>query len=88
MMTHTLMEMWKNPVFQCLWRHIINLPVRCYDAPQGCIGLRFVRRLTEESKVLRTRGWKSERPLVFSAVTLPVMDYVLSSKDIYVRIDQ
>ena len=29
-------------VWQCCWHHIGNLPMRCYHAPQGRVGSRFV----------------------------------------------
>ena len=56
--------------------------MRWYDGPLGHIGRRFVTRLTEGLKLVRTIGCKYERALVFVGVILPTRDNDWSSNDI------
>ena len=44
--------------------------------------------LTAELKGVRTRGWNSEIPFVFSAVIVPMKERCRSSKDIHTRIER
>ena len=46
-----------------------------------------MQRLMVELKGVRTRGWNSERSLVFAAAVLPITENIRSSKGIRMRIE-
>ena len=52
---------------------------RCYDAPSGRVGRRFVRTLGEELRGVRDRRWNLERLIFFQTVILQRSRHVTAS---------
>ena len=59
-----------SDVRQMRWRLLVIQPGSRYRAPQGAVGRRFVKYLTEELRGARYRRWNMERPMVFMGVIL------------------
>ena len=75
-----------------LWQHRFDqLSVRSpshYSLPNGRVGKRFVRLLTEEFASVLTRDCNSEKPLVFVMVILQKDPMVRKARDIRRRLEQ
>ena len=65
-----------------VWKHNCqitgNLSMICYDAPQGCIGRRFLQRLIAELKGVQFRVCNYESPLIFSVIIIPMTEKLRS----------
>ena len=78
--------------FDKLWQGHFNrlavLPQSHYSLPNGKVGKRFIRILSEEFAGIEAREWNSERPLVYVMVILQKDDGVRRAKDIRARLLQ
>ena len=72
--------------WQGWWRDLTVMPLRCYKAPCGKVGVRYVNALVKELRGVRNRRWNSERFIVFQTVKLQRARHVTASQDIRQRI--
>ena len=73
--------------WQAWWRDLAVMPSRCYDAPSGKVGRRFVETLGEELKGVWDRRWNLGRFIVFQTVILQRSCHVTASQAILRRIE-
>ena len=75
-------------LWQGLWRDLVVIPPRQYEAPSGKVGRRFVNALVGELRGVRDRRWNLEHFIVFQTVTLQRARHVTASRDIQRRIEK
>jgi hypothetical protein len=76
----------EDAIWQEHWRRLISYPSTAYDVPSGAVGKRFVEKVAEEMRGIKSRKWNSERFIVFQLVILQKSREVKRSRDIRRRI--
>ena len=71
-----------DALWQERWLQLASFPSHAYDVPSGAVGKRFVERVAEELKGIRSRKWNSERFLVLQVVILQRSRDVKRSRDV------
>ena len=77
-----------DDVWQMRWRLLVSQPGLRYRTPQGAVGRRFIKFLTEEFRGVRERLWNVERPMVFMGVILQTTPGARKAQKIRHRITQ
>ena len=76
----------ENDFWQVRWHILVSQPGSRYRAPQGAVGRRFMKCLTEELCGARERRWNVERPIVFMGVILQMTPGACKAHNILCRI--
>ena len=71
-----------DAIWQERWQQLVSFPSKAYDVPSGAVGKRFVKKVAEELKGIRSRKWNSERFLILQVVILQCTKDVKRSRDV------
>jgi hypothetical protein len=86
--THLSGGIAEDALWQERWRQLISFPSHAYDVPSGAVGKRFVEKVADELKGIRSRKWNSERFLVLQVVVLQRTRDVKRARDVRRRISK
>jgi hypothetical protein len=80
--THLSGGIANNAPWQERWLRLVSVLSHAYGVPSGAVGKRFVERVVEELKGIKSRKWNSVRFLVLQFVILQRSRYVKRSRDV------